>query len=420
MRRAIVTPLLYIVVLPAALAACGYVEIVPHDTSGGTGGGPAVPETGGGPAVPETGGGPAVPETGGGPAVPETGGAGAGGEYAASTGAGGAPPDPTPAPSCSAAECAVRIAEGAPKCAASASGKAFCWWDGFVLGTRLAAPVELPGLDDIVAASGLLEAMCFLHAGGRVSCLGLSHYGQLGQAVPVGGSSAEPLELPGVEGIVQLSSGHHHVCGVLGSGKVVCWGGPSPAPVLGVEHVDDVYGIGVTQVPVTVTGVDDAVQVAANIDHTCALRATGEVACWGWLTSGGEAVTAVGVEGVEGAVEISAGSAHDCARLASGEVLCWSNRYQRDDGARGPQQVPGLDDAIQVSAGYNRTCALRQGGRVVCWWASANATLSEIDIGEAVHVSVGYEEACAALASGEIACWPHHASSRSDVRVFGL
>ncbi|KYF91919.1 hypothetical protein BE20_01870 [Sorangium cellulosum] len=73
-----------------------------------------------------------------------------------------------------------------------------------------------------------------------------------------------------------------------------------------------------------------------------------------------------------------------------------------------------------MSAGYNRTCALRQGGRVVCWWASSNATLSEIDIGEAVHVSVGYEEACAALASGEIACWPHHASSRSDVRVFGL
>ncbi|KYF91920.1 hypothetical protein BE20_01875 [Sorangium cellulosum] len=69
------------------------------------------------------------------------------------------------------------------------------------------------------------------------------------------------------------------------------------------------------------------------------------MACWGWLTTGGEAVTAVGVEGVEGAVEISAGSAHDCVRLASGEVLCWSNRYQRDDGARGPQQVPGLDDA---------------------------------------------------------------------------
>ena len=37
MPRSIVAPFLYVVALPAALAACGYVEIAPHGTSGGSG-----------------------------------------------------------------------------------------------------------------------------------------------------------------------------------------------------------------------------------------------------------------------------------------------------------------------------------------------------------------------------------------------
>ncbi|AGP34141.1 hypothetical protein BE04_29355 [Sorangium cellulosum] len=386
MPRSIVAPLFSTVALPAALAACGSVEIVPYDTPGATGGGPAVVGTGG---------------------------SGAGGEDASPTGSGGAPPDPVPAPSCTAAECAVSVAAGAPKCAVAASGKVFCWWGGVMLEERLTGgPVERPGLGDIVAASGLAEQMCFLHATRRVSCQGFSHEGQLGQAVPVGASSAEPLMLRDVKDVVQLSSGHHHVCGVRSLGKVICWGGPSPAPVLGVE------GVGQTQAPIAVTGLDDAVQVAASVDHTCALRATGEVACWGWLTTGGEAVTAVKVEGVEGAVEITAGWTHDCARLASGKVVCWGGDTQGDDGAREPIHVLGVDDAIQVSAGYNRTCAVRQGGRLVCWDASSTATPQEIDTGEVVHVSVGYDETCAALASGEIACWSWR--DGGDVRVFGL
>ncbi|XXX81477.1 hypothetical protein WMF30_22225 [Sorangium sp. So ce134] len=421
MPRSIAASLLHVIALPAALAACGSVEIAPVDTSGGTGGGPAVTGAGGGPAVTGagggpavtgTGGGPAVTGTGGGPAATGTGGSGAGGEDASATGStGSTSTGPAPTPPCPAAECAVRIAEGDPKCAVAASGKAFCWWGGGFLHERLPGPVERPGLGDVVAASGLTLHMCFLHADGRVSCQGSDIHGLL-KPVELDGERREvPVMLPEVEGVVQLSSGFDHSCGVLGSGKVTCWGAPY-SPILGVEA--DAQG----EVPVTVTGLDDAVQVAAGFRRFCALRATGEVVCWGALTAGGDTATPVRVEGIEGAVEIAAGFSHECARLATGKVFCWggggsSRRLQ-------PVEVPGLDDAIQVSAGYlNRlSCALRQGGRVACWRFPSDMTPREIDVPEAVHVSAGYEDVCAALASGEIACWSPF--DGGEVRTFGL
>lgn len=380
MPRSIVAPFLYVVALPAALAACGYVEIAPHGTSGGSGGGPAVAGSGG---------------------------AGAGGEDAPSTGS----TSPAPAPSCAAAECAVRIAEGAPNCAITASGKVFCWWSGVLRQERLAGPVERPGLGDVVAASNHFMHWCFLHADGRVSCQGSDINGPLLlRSIPEEEISEVPAVLPELEGVVQLSVGFEYACGVLGSGNVLCWGDPF-SPLLGVEGAGRMEA----PVPVMVTGIDDAVQVAASFTHACALRGTGEVVCWGRLTTGETTDTAVRVEGVEGAVEIAATWSDDCARLATGKVVCWGSDLSSSYAE--PVEVPGLDDAIQVSGGSSRYCALRQGGRVVCWRFSARMTLEAIDIPEAVHVTAGNEEACAALASGEIACWP---TSNRDVYVFGL
>ncbi|WP_437985128.1 hypothetical protein [Sorangium sp. So ce117] len=190
MPRSIVAPFLYVVALPAAPAACGYVEIAPHGTSGGSGGGAAVTGTGGGAAGAGTGG------------------AGAGGEDAPSTGSTSTSTGPAPAPSCAAAECAVRIAEGAPNCAITASGEVFCWWSGVLRQERLAGPVERPGLGDVVAASNHPMHMCFLHADGRVSCQGSDINGPLLlRSIPEEEIREVPAVLPELEGVVQLSVG---------------------------------------------------------------------------------------------------------------------------------------------------------------------------------------------------------------------
>jgi alpha-tubulin suppressor-like RCC1 family protein len=55
---------------------------------------------------------------------------------------------------------------------------------------------------------------------------------------------------------------------------VLCWGGNSSG-ALGNGSITG------SPTPVIVLGLSDAIAVSADGVHTCALRATGEVLCWG-------------------------------------------------------------------------------------------------------------------------------------------
>jgi len=89
---------------------------------------------------------------------------------------------------------------------------------------------------------------------------------------PVGVPVA-PLVAP----VTKLSHGAaaHHKCAVLRTGGVLCWGANEYGQL----------GLGTTTkeefVPLTVTGVTDAIDVAVGYEHTCILRAGGSVQCMG-------------------------------------------------------------------------------------------------------------------------------------------
>src|SRR5262245_5713678 len=75
-------------------------------------------------------------------------------------------------------------------------------------------------------------------------------------------------------------------------------------------------------------------QLAAGQFFTCALI-SGRVACWGSNASGqlGDGTGApqkgaVFVTGIDDAVEIAAGQTHMCARTASGAVRCWGRNEE--------------------------------------------------------------------------------------------
>jgi alpha-tubulin suppressor-like RCC1 family protein len=77
--------------------------------------------------------------------------------------------------------------------------------------------------------------------------------------------------------------------------------------------------------------------LSAGYGHTCVLRPSGQVLCWGWNGNGqvgdGSAefyrTMPIAVSDLADAVEVSVGYEHSCARRTTGEVLCWG--YNQGD-----------------------------------------------------------------------------------------
>jgi alpha-tubulin suppressor-like RCC1 family protein len=179
-------------------------------------------------------------------------------------------------------------------------------------------------------------------------------------------------------GGVTLGAGLAHTCALRATGALSCWG----------QNEDGELGDGTTMnrlVPTAVADVPaDAVEVAVGGVHTCVRRATGAVSCWGNNDQGqlGDDTlvgrpTPVAVVGLTDAAEVAAGGEQTCARRATGAVVCWGsnpNGQVGDDTTTrrsAPVQVVNLTDAVQLTGGLDHMCARRAGGAVVCWGANA-------------------------------------------------
>ncbi|MDC0675499.1 RCC1 domain-containing protein [Nannocystis radixulma] len=103
----------------------------------------------------------------------------------------------------------------------------------------------------------------------------------------------------------------------------------------------------------------------------CAVRRTGEVACW----SMGEAfeLRARPIAGLRDVVALSDGGWHACARLRDGTVRCWGKNAcgQLGDGTVVARPLPGVAvpvrDVDELSAGFCHTCARTRAGEMWCW-----------------------------------------------------
>jgi alpha-tubulin suppressor-like RCC1 family protein len=78
-----------------------------------------------------------------------------------------------------------------------------------------------------------------------------------------------------------------------------------------------------------ISGVDNAIQIAAGHQHACVLRNTGIVSCWGsnqFDQLGSTSMTTavpVDVVGIGGITAVAVGDQHGCGRDAKGAVYCW-------------------------------------------------------------------------------------------------
>jgi hypothetical protein len=179
---------------------------------------------------------------------------------------------------------------------------------------------------------------------------------------------------------VGLAAGSWHTCGLRVSGQMACWG-DNFAGALGDGTTTDRH------TPVAVVGITDATAIAAGENHSCALRSSGEVACWGGFPLGdgtaNSSLTPVAVVGLTDATAITVGGHHTCALRSNGRVACWGSNLmgQLGDGTtthrHSPVAVVGLTDATAVVGGEVHTCALRRAGHVVCWGANLYGALGD-------------------------------------------
>jgi hypothetical protein len=172
-------------------------------------------------------------------------------------------------------------AGGDQSCALLADGHVDCWGEMDFMGGS-SSPVEVAGIVDAVSITAGFYQACALLATGHVVCWGVGSGGGLGNGST--SNSATPVEVSGISTATQVSTGDDHSCAVLAGGTVRCWGTAFEGG-LGIGTEDGPESCGswgpCATVPVTVTGISDAVGVGSGIWHTCAVLASGRVMCWG-------------------------------------------------------------------------------------------------------------------------------------------
>src|SRR5262249_51325010 len=105
-----------------------------------------------------------------------------------------------------------------------------------------------------------------------------------------------------------------------------------------------------------------------SCNYTCAVLADGTVKCWGHKLhfatsmdkSGGTGGDPMTVSGITNAVAVAAQDLHPCALLADGRVQCWGHFVRGEFGIgdkskfSAPVTVNGLGKSARVSGGTTR------------------------------------------------------------------
>ncbi len=231
------------------------------------------------------------------------------------------------------------------------------------------------------------QTTCVRFDAGNVQCFGRHWLGDGSDT-----ASDVPVDVLDLADAAFVDTWVNHTCAVRATGVVSCWGSNSDGEI-------EAGGAAQYLTPHDIAGIDDAVEVAVTRLSTCVLHADGTVSCWG---SDGFDPTPTVIPGVTG-VEITGGHFHYCVRAASGALSCFGGT----SGAVAAAVPSPISDAAEAVALHSETCYRTTEGHVRCWGAEGRPSdppgaLEEIaGIDDAVRIAWQ----CAVRASGVVSCW---------------
>lgn len=230
-----------------------------------------------------------------------------------------------------------------------------------------AVNVPLPGTVYAVSAGGL-STCAIVGASRDVYCWGDEENARTGGAI----TTITPTQIAGVTGAAEVVSGDYHFCARLLSGDVMCWGSNNSGELgLGYKSASPV------STPAAVLGLHDATDIDLVYGHTCAVRATGGVVCWGLTDIGTPDETAPVAQALPFtnavAVQVTA-SGTRCALQGTGELWCWNRGDHAGIGSDAvamtiaPTRVRSTNAVSAFEMGDAQGCALNGSAhQVICW-----------------------------------------------------
>lgn len=267
-------------------------------------------------------------------------------------------------------------------CALASDDTLWCWGaaDSGQIGSGTEdalVPVQVGADPDWVAVSAGGSTTCGIRAPGSLFCWGSGFWGQLGDGT-TGGSSSTPTQVGTDEDWVDVAVGEGHVCAIRAGGQLACWG-RNDFGQLGQGTAGEAI-----PTPSSVAGEWSA--VATSSLHTCAVASDGTIWCWG--------VNSAGQAGIDPAVTVTSPSpigadtdwadvaltaATSCGLRTDGTAWCWGSNQggQIGDGMLDPAPVAEPTMVLvpgvmsSLSGAGGTLCGVAADSTAWCWGTNA-------------------------------------------------
>ena len=218
---------------------------------------------------------------------------------------------------------------------------------------------------------------------GSVSAWGNNVYGQLGDGT--NNNSDKPVTVSGLQNIVEVAAGENFSLALDSAGNVYAWGSGTGG-MLGSGSQSN------SNTPIKIEGLSNIIKVSSNNHHSLALDIDGNVYAWG-LNSNGQLgvgdkinrLTPTKLTDAPKFTDISAGATHSLAVDTSGNVWGWgnNNNYKIGHNDAGEYLTPRQGKARgmkAVFAGNSHSAAISSGGEVYTWGNNREGQLGVTEI----------------------------------------